>query len=140
MNRKPVKILFGIVVLPCVLAFVSVSKMKEPQNIAVEFFMSEYQKDFHPDLSFSNLIFVSIKNQKLYYLQAGEVTAKFDVSTSKYGVGTQMSSQKTPVGLHQIKFKLGAGTPVNGVIKSGYYTGRQAENKTSRIDGYSRLY
>lgn len=122
-----------IVALPIIVAFTVSPKNKEPQNIAVEFFMKEYQKDFHPNLSFSDLVFVSIKHQKLYYLKDGKVQEKYDISTSRFGVGAQMHSQKTPVGLHQVKFKLGAGTPVNGIIKAGVYAGKQADIVTEPI-------
>ncbi len=118
-----------LLVLVASMSFVpkDLSEGKAPKNTSVEFFMQEYLKDFHPDLTFGKLIFVSIKHQKIYFLQNGKVVTKYNVSTSKYGVGNTSKSQKTPVGLHSVKQKFGAGTPVNGIIKFGYYSGEKAE-------------
>ena len=115
--------------LVVILSFVPAKSVTQntTQNSSVEFFMKEYLKDFYPDLSFNELIFVTIKHQQLYLLKEGKVSERYSVSTSKYGVGNTRSSQKTPVGLHSVKQKFGAGTPVNGIIKFGYYSGEKAE-------------
>ena len=90
------------------------------------FFLQEYRKDFHPNLEFRDLIFVSIRFQKLYYVRNAQVVAKYDISTSRFGVGCLANSQKTPVGLHRVKHKIGNGTPLNGIIKYGAYAGENA--------------
>lgn len=120
---------FFLLLLSLLLAvnFGFVGKPAQPKNSSIEFFVREYQKDFHPNHSFMELIFVSIKNQQLFVIKGGKVSAKYAISTSEYGVGSKMYSQKTPIGLHQVKFKIGAGAPVNGIIKTGYYTGKKAE-------------
>lgn len=98
----------------------------DPKQSSVEFFLKEYQKDFHPNNSFLEIIFVSIKYQKLYHLQGGKVVKTYDVSTSKYGVGSKVGSQKTPVGLHKIQNKIGIGCPLFSVLKMGYCSGKIA--------------
>ena len=42
----------------------------------------------------------------------------FLVSTSRFGVGQQMNSNRTPLGLHRIARKVGGGYPVGTVFKS----------------------
>ena len=102
------------------------SLRQEPSDASVVFFLQEYRKDFHPHLEFRDLIFVSIRFQKLYYMKNTQVMAKYDVSTSRYGVGCKANSQKTPVGLHKVRHKIGNGTPINGIIKYGTYAGENA--------------
>ena len=46
----------------------------------------------------------------------GNVLQQFSVSTSKYGTGSQNGSEKTPLGLHRIKDKIGGAMPVNEVF------------------------
>ena len=50
----------------------------------------------------------------------------YPVSTSKYGIGTEENSLKTPLGLHYIRDKNGAGTPLGGILVHGRYTVSQA--------------
>lgn len=90
---------------------------------AIEFFLAEYQGDFYPQLQFKELLFVSISKQKLFYIKSGKIVKTYSISTSKYGVGANIYSKKTPTGLHKIYSKIGNGTPVNGVIKSGSFSG-----------------
>ena len=60
---------------------------------------------------------INIAEQKLYLLnEEGAVERQYPVSTSKYGVGSENGSQKTPLGLHRIKEKIGGALPVNMVL------------------------
>jgi len=64
-----------------------------------------------------NSIHVSIKDQSLTLLdEAGQVLHSYPVSTSKYGTGSQNGSNKTPLGLHRIKDKIGGAMPINEVF------------------------
>lgn len=122
-----ISLLLATISLGLLTAFLPSEQMnKEPRNSSVVFFIEEYRKDFHPNLEFRNLIFVSIQHQKLYYISNSQVVAKYDISTSRFGVGSQAHSQKTPVGLHHIKHKVGQGVPLNGIIKYGAYAGENA--------------
>ena len=47
-----------------------------------------------------------------------EFRRSFVVSTSSYGTGQVMNSQQTPLGLHRIAQKIGAGHPVGTVFRS----------------------
>lgn len=64
----------------------------------------------------SKLIVISIPLQRLFLLEGGKVKASFPVSTSKFGVGSEENSFKTPLGLHRISEKIGKGVPVGTVF------------------------
>src|SRR5436853_6859344 len=42
----------------------------------------------------------------------------FRISTSRFGIGQQMNSNRTPLGLHRIARKVGGGWPIGAVFKS----------------------
>ena len=64
-----------------------------------------------------NSIHVSVKDQLLTLLdEAGQELHRYSVSTSKYGTGSQNNSNKTPLGLHRIKDKIGGAMPINEVF------------------------
>ena len=53
-------------------------------------------------------LLVKISEQKLYLLdEQDEVIKQYPVSTSRYGVGNQQGSYKTPTGRHCIREKIG---------------------------------
>ncbi|MFT6715660.1 MAG: hypothetical protein ACJA0Q_000287 [Saprospiraceae bacterium] len=104
-------------------------------NFSVQLFLKEYQKDFHPNVSFNEMIFVSIKHQRLYYLKGGKVQKYYDVSTSRFGVGSMKGSKKTPIGLHKIQNKIGVGCPMNSILKMGYCSGKIAKVITEPVHG-----
>lgn len=64
-----------------------------------------------------NSVQISIKDQTLSLLsEDGEVIKIYPVSTSKYGAGCEKDSEKTPLGMHRIKDKIGGAMPVNEVF------------------------
>ncbi|WP_445370669.1 L,D-transpeptidase family protein [Methylomonas sp. HW2-6] len=69
------------------------------------------------------LIDVSIAEQRLRLLQAGEVAADYPVSTAKNGPGERKGSYCTPTGWHRVRAKIGAGLPINSVFKARRPTG-----------------
>lgn len=71
----------------------------------------------------NKVIFVSIKDQKLYVFYKKTVLKEFEISSSKFGVGGDKGSQKTPLGLHYIKNKIGDKVPLNGVLNYREFTG-----------------
>ncbi len=76
----------------------------------------------------SGKIVVDISTQKLYlYSKENSVIKEYDISTSKYGIGSQAGSNKTPLGLHHIEQKIGDGAPLNTIFKARVSTNRQAE-------------
>lgn len=64
-----------------------------------------------------NSIKINISQQQLTLLdEDGNMLQQYPVSTSKYGTGSQTDSEKTPLGLHRIKEKIGGAMPVNEVF------------------------
>ena len=90
------------------------------------------------DIKYDNLLFVSIENQKMYRIQSKDIIETYDISTSKYGIGNQMGSNKTPTGLHKINSKYGHKTPVNGKMIGRVFYGQIAkifsDTTTSKTD------
>ena len=90
------------------------------------------------DIKYDNLLFVSIENQKMYRIQSKDIIETYDISTSKYGIGNQMGSNKTPSGLHKINSKYGHKTPINGRMIGRVFYGQIAkifsDTTTSKTD------
>ena len=75
---------------------------------------------------FKELIFISIKEQKLYYIKNDKIINSFIISSSKYGTGNKEGSNKTPIGLHKIKEKHGENVPTNGKMIGRIFYGKLA--------------
>ena len=64
-----------------------------------------------------NSININVAQQQLRLLdEEGQLLHQYPVSTSKFGTGSENGSNKTPLGLHRIKEKLGGAMPVNEVF------------------------
>ena len=50
---------------------------------------------------------ISIRNQRLTLTSDGEVARSYPVSTSRFGIGTEEGSMKTPLGNFRIAEKIG---------------------------------
>lgn len=68
-------------------------------------------------------VVVSVKDQKLGYYQQGKLTKEFKISTSKFGVGDEPGSCRTPLGKAEIIAKIGSGLPPGAVLKSRSWNG-----------------
>jgi lipoprotein-anchoring transpeptidase ErfK/SrfK len=68
-------------------------------------------------------LFVDIPLQRLYCVDGDAVTCEYPVSTSKYGVGNEDGSLKTPPGVHRVREKYGDGAPVGRVFRDRVDTG-----------------
>ncbi|WP_048810398.1 L,D-transpeptidase [Candidatus Methylacidiphilum infernorum] len=75
----------------------------------------------------SNLIRVSIHDQKMELIQdfgkSTESRRFYPVSTSKYGIGDEWNSYKTPIGRFVIAKKIGDGIPLGGKFYHRKFTG-----------------
>ncbi len=80
------------------------------------------------------MIFVSVERQRLYLIKDERIIKEYPVSTSKYGKGNELASEKTPTGIHRIYRKIGEGMP-----EDTYFIGRipyskeEAERKFGQI-------
>jgi hypothetical protein len=93
------------------------------------------------------MIFINTVRQKLYLLDNNKIKYEFPISTSFNGTGCQEDSYKTPIGLHTVVSKIGAGLPPGTLFKNRRPTKRivnllpqdQYDYITSRIIRLSGL-
>ena len=69
------------------------------------------------------VIVVSVSDQRLAVVENGICTAKYRVSTSKFGVGDRPRSFATPLGMLQVAAKVGGNAPVGAVFHGRRRTG-----------------
>src|SRR3974390_2335850 len=63
-------------------------------------------------------LIVSIADQSISLFEEGKFVRKLPCSTSRFGIGQAEGSNCTPLGLHRIAEKIGAGEPAGTVFKS----------------------
>ena len=90
------------------------------------------------------VIYVSIKKQKLYYIEHDSIIKEYIISSSVYGIGNTSGSNKTPIGLHNIRKKYGEKTPINGKMTGRVFQGNIAtiytdQTKSKTDDVTSRI-
>ncbi len=87
---------------------------------------------------FEEILFVSIKEQKLYHIKDNEIIKQYVISSSAYGVGSEAGSNKTPLGLHRVNQKYGDKTPINGRMVGRVFDGEistiYTDNSRSNTD------
>ena len=94
---------------------------------------------------YSELLFVSIENQKMYHIKEGAIVKKYIISSSEYGTGSEAGSNKTPLGLHKVNEKYGDETPINGRMIGRVFYGQIAtlyndKTKSKTDDVTSRIF
>ena len=98
----------------------------------------EITQKYQKETVIKEIIFVSIKKQKLYHIKNNKIISEFIISSSAYGTGNKAGSNKTPLGLHKVKQKYGNNTPINGRMKGRVYYGEIAtiykDNTKSKTD------
>ncbi len=63
-------------------------------------------------------IIISIADQKLYIHKKGKLIKTYRVSTSKYGIGNEDNSHKTPLGKHLIGSKIGRKARLGSIFRN----------------------
>ena len=82
-----------------------------------------------------NSIKIKVSEQRLsLFDEENNLLHQYLVSTSKYGTGSENGSEKTPLGLHRIKDKLGGAMPVNEVYIGRVPHGNLEECKANNVD------
>lgn len=66
---------------------------------------------------------VSVRDQQMLLVRDGQPLRKYPVSTSKFGLGSQSGSKRTPLGRLEVAQKIGGGAPSGAVFKSRRRTG-----------------
>ena len=81
-----------------------------------------------------NQIIIDISEQRLYLFEKDILNQSFPVSTSSFGEGSTENSFKTPLGLHQIKEKIGTNVPINTIFIARENTSKKAKIINKKID------
>lgn len=68
-------------------------------------------------------VVIDVDSQILKVVKQGQEVAKYPVSTSKFGLGDEFHSYKTPTGKLEVCAKAGARLPEGAVLKHGRFTG-----------------
>ena len=75
----------------------------------------------------NNIVLINIDQQTLHLYRNNELTKSYPISSSKFGIGNQVESFKTPLGVHRVAKKIGDGAPVGTIFKARVNTGKTAE-------------
>ena len=75
----------------------------------------------------NNIVLVNINQQTLHLYRNNELTKSYPISSSKFGIGNQAESFKTPLGVHRVAKKIGDGAPAGTIFKARVNTGKTAE-------------
>jgi len=73
------------------------------------------------------ILAVSIAGQTVSLFEQSKFVKKIACSTSRSGVGQTEGSNRTPLGLHRIAEKIGAGAPAGTVFKSRQIVGHTSQ-------------
>jgi len=82
----------------------------------------------------NDIIIVDISEQRLYLYSNNDLILSYPVSTSKYGEGQTENSFKTPLGLHEIKEKIGHKAPINTIFTARVNTNKRADVQIKQND------
>ena len=78
-------------------------------------------------LSANKSIEIDISQQRLYVYEDKSIIASYPISSSSFGEGQIENSFKTPLGLHEIKEKIGDKAPINTIFTARENTNKRAE-------------
>ncbi|MGE9270180.1 MAG: L,D-transpeptidase family protein [Verrucomicrobiales bacterium] len=70
-----------------------------------------------------NKMLVSVRDQRMLLVRDGKPIKAYKVSTSKFGLGSQSGSNRTPLGRMEVAKKIGDGQPKGMVFKTRRPTG-----------------
>jgi hypothetical protein len=76
-------------------------------------------------------LIVNIAEQTISLFEQNKFIKKFPCSTSRFGIGQTEGSNCTPLGLHRIAEKIGAGEPAGTVFKSRQVIGHTSQPELS---------
>jgi lipoprotein-anchoring transpeptidase ErfK/SrfK len=72
-------------------------------------------------------IVVDVSEQSLYAYSGQDTLARYRVSTSAYGIGSQSGSNQTPLGWHRVHSKYGDDLALGAILKGRVPTGEIAD-------------
>jgi lipoprotein-anchoring transpeptidase ErfK/SrfK len=84
-------------------------------------------KPSHPQRHPQRHLLVDVARQVLEMIEEGVVSAIWPVSTSRFGIGFEEGSFRTPTGRFMIAEKIGEGAPAGMIFRSRIATGKFAK-------------
>lgn len=81
----------------------------------------------YPGHDRQRVVIVSVGEQQLHYFEEGRLVRSYPVSTSRYGIGSAEGSNRTPLGVHRVRRKIGADAPLGTIFRARKDTGVVAE-------------
>ncbi len=75
------------------------------------------------------ILVVRVADQTLSLFEEDSLVKKLPCSTSRFGIGQTEGSQRTPLGLHRIAEKIGAGEPSGAVFKTRQVIGHTSQSE-----------
>lgn len=87
-----------------------------------------------------NQMLVSVRDQRMLLVRDGKPVKSYVISTSKFGLGSESGSNRTPLGKMEVARKIGNGAPAGMVFKSRRPTGEVLKpNEPGRDPVVSRI-
>jgi len=77
-------------------------------------------------------IIIDLQQQKLSYYREGICQQSYLISSAAKGAGELSGSGQTPRGRHYIRAKIGAGLPINAVLRGRRFTGEIYNERLAR--------
>lgn len=107
--------------------------MAQSDNIWWENYIDQGKKNFNYKDG-NPFVIVKISTQELFLILDNKIEKCYQISASKYGVGSEAGSNKTPLGFHRVKYKFGDGAPLGTIFKARKNTGEIAKIFTDNTD------
>jgi lipoprotein-anchoring transpeptidase ErfK/SrfK len=82
---------------------------------------------------------IHVPSQTLDLIDGGEIIRCYAISTSRFGIGTEPGSYKTPAGRFRISEKIGDGAPPGEIFISRVPTGRFGEENDEHDHVQTRI-
>ncbi len=70
------------------------------------------------------VVIVDVSSQMLSLYRGDQQLGSWPISTSQFGIGNRLNSQQTPLGVHRVARKIGAGAPLGTLFRARRDTGR----------------
>ena len=80
------------------------------------------------------MLIVCVREQRLYAVKHGRIVREYPVSTSKFGTGNKQGSNKTPLGWHRIRNKIGQRARPGDIFINRRRTGKTISDLKNRRD------
>jgi len=98
--------------------------MSKSQNISFDFFSACEKNGIAPT---QFVLIVNIAEQTVSLFEQNKFVKKIPCSTSRFGIRQTEGSNRTPLGLHRIAEKIGAGEPAGTVFKARKVVGHTSQ-------------